>query len=719
MNITDLEIVSFGGHAINDGTNFKAHFPMEMPPLSDSEIQDVQRDGVSPIFASKRRMGKVLSLSLEVFAGNIADLMAWFDPYDGGKQALVVKDTANSNKQWYVEAVTVSMPQFELRHGLAQLYVDDPVWRSVTEASTVWNITASGQTKALTNNGNANAFVRLDIEPTSAKTGDYYKYRQPVRAYHENAARLAKRALAIPLNTSALVNDTSVSNQINQGGGISDSDMSIPIDTAVGGGLNANGGMCYVDSEQIKYTGISGGVMTVATGGRGWGGTTAAIHADNAVMSRSLCRADGNDLRVYSGGVELDRWLYGMNTTTTVISTEGLDFEKDSAMTLQDSIAGTGAVTGITVKNTLSNRRKLALLDPAGGLVEVVTGGTPEVFVYSGRDLITRTITVEDRAARGTSMAAHSAGDTVRWRQFDLWIYYGRTDADAPEVSESKRPACDSNWDNETLVFSEFGNRAGTRPFTWKLAVLASTSKKSKFYTGNHRENANPMTELGLSLICIKKNGVWRSEEGTVAAQFYDPGGIYSVAGSGEKYRVRDWADVVEIQKSQDGIIWETVSAISSPSSASNWASWSVGTTVLGSGYKFVRLLMDGDIRGNVANNATHCEADTMTIVLDNPVSVSVGTRETQYDLDCEFEVQETGDILSLTWSMLTGETLYVNSAARTILHEDGTNAYRAKSLNTRRIQWLAIPPGNSTLVFRETGATGLTVTAHYEERNL
>jgi hypothetical protein len=719
MDITTIRLVSFGGQAINDGVNFEASIPIEVSPLAEVELEDVLREDESPVYATKRRGGKLWSFRVMVKAGSISDLMKWFDPYDGEKRALVVKDSANSNKQWYVTAVTANMPLFKVNYAVVQVYADDPIWRSVDEVSTVFSITASGQTKALVNSGNKDAYLKLDIKPTAQKNGVYWRYRFPVRAFHVNNAQLPNHAIMVELNTAALVNDATVSNQINQGGGISDSDLSIPVDAAVGGGLNTAGGMCYVGTEQIRYTGISAGVMTVAADGRGWGGTTAASHADDAVMTQSLIRADGGDIRLFNQGVELDRWLSGVNTTTTKIWSEGLNWDKDAAMELAASVAGAGAVTEIAVKDTTAGRKAMERLPATGGLLEIVTSGTPEVFVFSGRDLERMTISISQRAVRGSSMAAHADEDTVRWRQFDLWIYCGNGDAEAPEVDETKKPACDLTSDNETLVFSEFGNKTGTRPFSWRLARLSSKSKKSGFYTGNRTNDADPITDMGLSLMCKQVNGVWKSETGRVVGRFQSAAGITSVAGSGEKWRKSDWADTAGVEKSKDGSNWEAVSTVTSPSAASTWQAWSLGTTALGSGYEHVQLILDGSIKGGVANNRVNLEADGMTIVLTNYLQVSVGARDDMYDLDCAFEVVETGEALSLRWPMAVDDTLYLDSVARTIMDEDGTNAYRAMSRNARRIHWLAIPPGNSTLKFTEAGAAGLAVTTHYEERNL
>lgn len=723
MDITTLRIVSWDGHAINDQENFEASIPIEVSPLADMALESVERADAYPAFANKRLAGKLWTLNIVVNAGNISDLMKWFNPKDKTPRAFVVEDTVTET-EWYVMAVTGNMPSFRVKKAVVQLYAADPVWRSVEEVEEVWNITASGQTLELTNSGNVDAYLKLDVKPTSQKSGWYYRHRFPVRAYHTNVTALKNRAIVAIVDTAALVSDATISNQVNFGAGYSAAALSIAIDTSVGGGLPTGGGMCYnvTTGEQIKYTSINAGVMTIPSGGRGWGGTTAQSIADNQVLRLSRCRVDGNDVRLFNQGIELERWLNDMNTSTTEVWSEGLDFEKDVTMTLSGSIASSGTVDEILVKDTATNRAKLALLPEGGGLVEVISGGVAEVFVYDGRDVDSLSISVTARQARGSSMALHSDGDTIRWRQFDLWIYCGYADAtSAPEVDDvTKKPACDLSSSNGTLTFSEFGNVARTRPFSWQLQRIRSLSGKSKVYTGDHGAAEDPMTELGLKLACKQVNGIWQPEDGAVMARFYDPGGFTSKSGSGEKYRTgNDWAATAGFVKSKNGRNWVDVASISKPSAALAWQAWTLSSTAIGSSYKHVGMILEGSLRGRIANNENAVEANTMTLVLASPVVVEVGARQDMYSLDGEFEVQETGDALGLAWSMATGETLYMNSVTRKITHEDGTNAFRARKTNSRRLDWLAIPPGVSTLEFRETGAVGLQVTVHYEERNL
>ena len=112
-------------------------------------------------------------------------------------------------------------------------------------------------------------------------------------------------------------------------------------------------------------------------------------------------------------------------------------------------------------------------------------------------------------------------------------------------------------------------------------------------------------------------------------------------------------------------------------------------------------------------------EVDGVTVTLTNPIVVDLGAREDNYDLDCVLENTTTGESLALRWTMGLTEGLTVDSVNREVTYEDGTNAYRAMTLDTRRLEWLRLEPGENTLVFTDVGTTGLTVNIGYRERAL
>jgi len=88
------------------------------------------------------------------------------------------------------------------------LYVPDPIWRSSIEYSETWLITASGQTKAITNSGRIDIFPKFEITPTTVKSGGG-GYRRWVPVYNQGSEIFTKYPINIADNgTGSGVLDT-------------------------------------------------------------------------------------------------------------------------------------------------------------------------------------------------------------------------------------------------------------------------------------------------------------------------------------------------------------------------------------------------------------------------------------------------------------------------------------------------------------------------------
>jgi len=179
---------TYDGHAINDTTNYTSTFTAGVPLLPDTDPILIERSENWPLFAGKSLPGHEITLEVNIrsAASTIGtkrdELKAWF-PTDGQTlQKLIVIDTDNSNKQWYLYVTPISLIP-EYRRVTIILSVPDPYWRSETvNSNATWTVTASGQTQATTVGGNANARPTIAITPNNAKTGSYsYKRLVTIR----------------------------------------------------------------------------------------------------------------------------------------------------------------------------------------------------------------------------------------------------------------------------------------------------------------------------------------------------------------------------------------------------------------------------------------------------------------------------------------------------------------------------------------------------------
>ncbi len=142
--------------------------------------------------------------------------------------------------------------------------------------------------------------------------------------------------------------------------------------------------------------------------------------ATDALVGAAKMQADGDDLRVWVDGAEVDRWLDGINTATTKVWVN-LDFQAVQQATLAAAIAGAGAVDTIDVNESVSGF-------PSAGILLIGT----EAFTYTGKNNSLRRFTGVTRSARGTAAGAHAINDAVWWVQHDIWILYGNAAATAP-----------------------------------------------------------------------------------------------------------------------------------------------------------------------------------------------------------------------------------------------------------------------------------------------
>lgn len=480
-----LEIVSYNGHALNDA-NFAAWFPEGQPSMPGAQPSFAARAHTWQKLSSKEIQAATLSFHVEC-KGTIHSqwetLKAWFPIDDFTFRNLIVQDVADSSRQWYVEGYAIQ-PIAPAAEGAGEyvvtLAIDEPLWRTVTVDSDAWAITASAQIKVLTVRGNQVARPILTMGINAIK-GLGYAYKlwkpwyNPLTATNDKPLEVTNGGL----NTTNLVADASKSNQINVGGGITAVALSIPVDTSVGGGLPAAGGMCYVDTEQILYTSISAGTMTVPAGGRGYGGTTAATHADNAVMKSSQLMANLQDLRVFRGVTEVDSWNSGMGSATKIWINP--TYAPKIEMPLLTAITNVQAVPfSVNVTVTAANLALIKRLPKSFIFMidnEAFVGGlsaTPNVYRF----------TAVARAQKGTAAAAHAAGATVRWIEHDINIVWGDAQAGAQVVDDTRKPMLNlSTSTNTSWVHAEFASGDGLRTGGWRPSVIQRLGNESWVYT--------------------------------------------------------------------------------------------------------------------------------------------------------------------------------------------------------------------------------------------
>lgn len=725
-----LNIYSYNGTALND-SNYEAWFPFGQPLGPSARANSSERSLNYPLLSGKQIGDSTLSFHVAckgTIHSQYETLKGLFNINDHTPRALIVTDAADSARQWYVMG-TVVQPLAPAGQGTVGEYVvtlalKEPIWRTVTVATATKTITSSGDSKTLTILGNLPARPVITLTVGGGKTGGY-DYRQWLPWYNPLTVdnNMPLEITNGGWNTAALIADTSKSNQINVGGGINASVLSFAVDTAVGGGLNTAGGMCYVDTEQIRYTSISAGVMTVAANGRGWGGTTAASHADNAVLKNSQMTADGRDIRVQCDRQEIDYWMTGINTSSTKI---WIAPRYQPAVTLSLSSAmGTGAQTTLSFAKLATNLTMLQKLPST--FVFIIQN---ECFYGSNVDLVNYKFTVTARAQRGTSAASHAQGQTIRFIEHDLFLMWGSADAEAQTMNDTYKPIINlSTSTNTSWVWESFATDAGLRTAEWRPTIIradgALSSTPTHVYTATQDGDADPATVIGIAAKAYSLSGTIKAENFDVRWGVYHPAGFTTVTASGYKRRLNTGWGVFALYKSLNGTTLTAVFTEATPASPSSWAALAAHSSVSLSGsYPYLILKGSGSVAAAVGNeNDLEFTDFTGVISSGNVIQLAfTPTAESGYSLNTTISVTETGDSFTLTGTLKIGTILVIDTDKNTI-KKDGVSGGVVMTWNTIRLGWLDLPSpaqyATCTLVYTETGVSNMVMDVAWEHRSI
>lgn len=638
-------------------------------------------------------------------------LIQYFRTPDLELHDLVLMDT--SGKRWVCQATCYNHEITDDASVIGMMIPDGLIYAEDANSHS-WSVTASGQTETVTVGGNYPTRPVITVTPTSAKNSGYVGYKRFSRWYNPLSAQLYRYPWEVTgggLNTAALVNYTAVSNKINKVGGIGASDDTIPIDTAVGGGLPSEG-MGYVGTEQIKWTGQSGGQLTGVT--RGIGGTSAATHADNAVIALSKVLANGDDLLVYLDGNEYARWLSGMNTTTTKVWTS-ITWKAGISATLGAALS-TGALTKITFASTTANTTALQKL-PTSGYLRF----DDEIIYYGALDIANKQVTGILRAQMGTSQATHALGTAGRWVEHEILLTYGDKDADSPVyTNNSVKPLIDlANSTNTSWVWADFSSAASTRPFEWQGAVIASTGGKSAVYSGSQGAFDDPATQMGMLAQVWQQAGLWKGETAELEWRLNNPCGFTTITVTGEKYRKYAAWLLPKCQKSNDGINWTTVFTEATPASADTWGALDSHSAVSLSGtYKWLRFYMSGSLAAT-ANNANGFAVKDLTGVIAsaNVPQGSLGSEvTTAYSLRLTFTNSTDGSKFIGRFMCKVNDAIEIDCQARTITNlTTGANLLGGKDMPPA-LDWFTLAPGKNPVRFVDVGTTGVSMRLDWQE---
>jgi hypothetical protein len=438
---------------------------------------------------------------------------------------------------------------------------------------------------------------------------------------------------------------------------------------------------------------------------------------DTAALTTAKMQADGDDFRVFVDGAEADRWLYDMDTAATKCLVN-LSLSPRQEGTISGNLAGSGTTATISFSRTRANLSFLQFLKTRAVNKVLLVESEALTFTAANVDTFNYQITGAVRAAKGTSIAAHTAPLTIRWIEHDIWIAYGDSSASAPDTNDDYKPIFALSSTNASRTYTNFYDTRSSRPGAWKGGVQASRTQLSYAYTGDQNVFTNPSVELGLAMVGGNDFQV-ANEQGTLFWIYTDPAGITSVTYSGDKYNAASWPAIVGLQYLQDDAVWFTASNEAEPATPYTWQAISATTVSLGGTYKTIRFVIDGQLDSQIGEAAL-VQFDTLTLARasGNLPTISVGSEIAAYYFDTVLANTTTSE--SLRFSLLCGlnDTLTIDCESKLAYMSDGAQV-KIPERSTNREAWLDMAVGSNTLTFTDAGTAAVTVVTTHRDRVL
>ncbi len=177
-----LTLKTWNSININDGTTFESWFPVGQLVNLRAEGITVPRAIEFPFLSTTVLQDHVIVINIKVLPGQVIPtqreiIKRVFNIQDRQRHNLVAEDVLDGNRQWYLTGIPIRVNEQSAGIYSVSIQVEMPVWRVVTALTDTWNITATGQTRNITNLGNVNVAPKFTITPTVAKTGGF-QYRR-------------------------------------------------------------------------------------------------------------------------------------------------------------------------------------------------------------------------------------------------------------------------------------------------------------------------------------------------------------------------------------------------------------------------------------------------------------------------------------------------------------------------------------------------------------
>lgn len=435
----------------------------------------------------------------------------------------------------------------------------------------------------------------------------------------------------------------------------------------------------------------------------------------SALVSAGQLQSDLRDLRVLVNGAQVDWWASTATASTSTLIFVNLPFAPMKRFKIAGAIAGTGAVTDITVEKSNTNYTNLKAM-PSSGILVIDT----ERFTYTGVNPSAYKFTGCTRAAKESSMGAHTAGTYAYWVQHDIYLMHGNSAATAQVMDDAKAPMFEvSTSNNGKWDFLTFADKLAVKSGEWRGTLISSTGKQSYIYTGSHGDrSANPATVMGMTGLAWLKANRWQGETIKAEWELYHPAGINKVSCNGEKYRKVSSFPTAALQRSQNGADWVSVWTETTPSAANTWEAWTHQNITM-TASEYVRFYFSGGISSSEENQASfEVEAVSVEFYTTNLPKVTQSSSVATYHLDITLTNVATGEWLAIRWPVTVNQSLIIDCENKEVTHIDGTNAFAPMTFSSVRQGWLDLLPAQTNqITYADTGTGTVNVKIYHRNR--
>jgi hypothetical protein len=428
-----------------------------------------------------------------------------------------------------------------------------------------------------------------------------------------------------------------------------------------------------------------------------------------ALVTAGKMLASGNDLRMVLDGTEATRWLGAMNTTATR-AWMNISLAPKLELTMTTTSIGLLPTT-ISVSGDLSRL-------PSGALVMMGT----EIMICGTPDVPTMTLPIVARGQKGTTAVGHTAGETAKWIQHDLYMKYGLSTASAPTLDNTYMPIFNTATStNTSWVYANFFSLSNRNMMgQWTPSVISSL-KSSTTYTGLQNTVADYSTAMGMAYVEPKVSGRWKSDNATLIWSITNPSGIDSVSMTGQKWMSKYWLATASMQYTTDNVNYVTAWTETAPA-LSTWTAFTHAGVATSGSPKTVRAIFAGSATAYQYLQAYY-EIDTATLALSSSTSptVTVGAEvgATFYPINAKIMNVTTGDYVTIAYPMYLNQTLMIDTVNRTVTI-NGQSVLSSMAMSSVRVQWLdLLPSATNQLSYTQTaGVGGVTFVTKWQDRN-